>query len=994
MAKQVAPAPSFNPAAKTLDFTSYNPAFEFRRLWAVINVTAGILIYAPTLTGLGGVETTSVLVTLTYNTAAMNSSDKLLVLYDTIDIGAAGDAAASSDTGAFSLIALFKRMLGKMPGTFLNGGSSALATGILSMGSDGSFARTLLTDGSGNVGTAGNAQSGFTPQPTSNPTGSLQGLKVDSSGNLLARSQILTDEGSVRDDFSAAITNTGTGTATFTNGSTIVTGSGTAFTTQVGYRNWVKLSSAAESAYAVVAQIVSDTQIILASPYTGTTGTGAFVYSTWATTTPVGGSITVASSVISLAPGTTNGNVVSILQAGDFAPFVYRSFVNISQRVASQVARIGFVDSIGSTGYQACFVFDGVSNTIVKCRTSSSAAASDLEEITVDLTTINLLYTTASYLMYEISVSSDDVNFIIGGVKVATLSTHIPAPYATLNVTATVANSGTVTATTLNIDFVSFINIDQLDVHTTPAGDYVNVAQGTPATLNTNAWPVKLVDLDGNDASFGGEGRLTTGQITLEFQDSMDLSSLDTNRWVETKSTMVSTQASGVLTLNSANTVAASTFDNIVSSKQFLISGDFPRYVEFKAKVIPQSSANVSFGLGIVSGTTNANDGAFFRFTGGGTLNCVVTYNTADTIATLTNVPNTTAFYSYEITILKDKVIFHISSADGKYDQRVKLLVPSTTATPFSVSHLPVFMRVFNNTGTPGGAQLIVGEVQVAQLDLATNKPWVDQLSGFSRSTMVDPATLAQASNWTNSTDVALATLSNTVPSYTTLGGFFKFNAIAGAFTDYALFAYQVPTGYSLCIKSIIISCYITGAVTSTATPTVLLWGLGTQSNAASLATGAPNPPMKKNLCTMSTIKAGGFAASQGEILENGNFVYTPPVADYVDSGRYVHLIVRIPQGLATANLVFRGSVTIIGVFELWQQYNSVIKSPSFFGLTFLKYASTRKGFSTSTLRIQTPMWCLHLMGLLPMNAFSTRQQSPQPSITLQTTRQIRMRQI
>jgi len=47
--------------------------------------------------------------------------------------------------------------------------------------------------------------------------------------------------------------------------------------------------------------------------------------------------------------------------------------------------------------------------------------------------------------------------------------------------------------------------------------------------------------------------------------------------------------------------------------------------------------------------------------------------------------------------------------------------------------------------------------------------------------------------NYANSAAPASATLSNTAAGYTTLGGQFQFAAVAGAETDYALFAYTVP---------------------------------------------------------------------------------------------------------------------------------------------------------------------------------------------------------
>lgn len=71
-----------------------------------------------------------------------------------------------------------------------------------------------------------------------------------------------------------------TGTITFTNGNTAVTGSGSAFLSEVIVGSLVKLNADSASAWGKVQSIASNTSLTLASNYTGTGGAGASSVST------------------------------------------------------------------------------------------------------------------------------------------------------------------------------------------------------------------------------------------------------------------------------------------------------------------------------------------------------------------------------------------------------------------------------------------------------------------------------------------------------------------------------------------------------------------------------------------------------------------------------------------------------------------------------------------------------------------------------------------
>lgn len=70
---------TFNPAAKTVDTGIDN--FDIRRLYAIINQTTGVTIYA-TSSEKGYASVVGEVITLQYDTTGMNANDVLQIIYD------------------------------------------------------------------------------------------------------------------------------------------------------------------------------------------------------------------------------------------------------------------------------------------------------------------------------------------------------------------------------------------------------------------------------------------------------------------------------------------------------------------------------------------------------------------------------------------------------------------------------------------------------------------------------------------------------------------------------------------------------------------------------------------------------------------------------------------------------------------------------------------------------------------------------------------------
>lgn len=174
-----------------------------------------------------------------------------------------------------------------------------------------------------------------------------------------------------------------------------------------------------------------------------------------------------------------------------------------------------------------------------------------------------------------------------------------------------------------------------------------------------------------------------------------------------------------------------------------------------------------------------------------------------------------------------------------------------------------------------------------------------------------DPTVLegVQTGNHANSAAPSSATLSNTAAGYTTLGGKWQFVPVAGAETDYALFAYQVPATHRLFVSGVAITSMI--ATTLGAVLETLEWAVGVNSTAVSLATTDSTPVfgprrVQLGLHNFASLAAAGTQAS--DIVRQ----FSKPLI--IQPSRYFHVIVRVVTGTTTG--LIRGQVMVDGSFR------------------------------------------------------------------------------
>lgn len=447
------------------------------------------------------------------------------------------------------------------------------------------------------------------------------------------------------------------------------------------------------------------------------------------------------------------------------------------------------------------------------------------------------------------------------------------------------------------------------------SGNVAEVDADSQLLVTTNQDPTKagaarLYDSNGDPIIVEENGALSVSQDELILSEQVDGSALNTNKWLTSVSTMTITQASGFIVLNSAASNASGAYAILNSIMNVPLYGDMPVEFVFNAKVNiqPIANATIELGLGSASGASVPSDGAFFRWNPNGSFQAVINNGGSETSATIASQPSVNAKHLFSVIMSEDHVEFSIDDVTV-----ADVLNPTGIAYPVSGGHQSVLARVYNGGSSPASAPtLSIGQVLVRQIAVNLERPWRDALAAMGMGAYQAPLTaFGQTANHANSTSPASATLSNTAAGYTMLGGRFQFAAVGAAATDFALFAYQVPTPFKFYCTGVAISTGVTGIAIVTAT--LLDWGLGINASAVSLATadGAGTWAPRR-----IPVGIQGFAALAGigTIASDLTRRFDPPLL--VDSNRFLHVILQIPNGAATGSLVFRGDVMLTGYFE------------------------------------------------------------------------------
>jgi hypothetical protein len=458
------------------------------------------------------------------------------------------------------------------------------------------------------------------------------------------------------------------------------------------------------------------------------------------------------------------------------------------------------------------------------------------------------------------------------------------------------------------------------------SGDLADVTASNQlqVALPTTAAPAgyaKIVNPDGDSIYFGNASRLRTGEVQQLFHDPFDLTTLNTNFWTSSTSTMTFAVSGSTLTLNSGSSISASTYCILTSNRYFQQFSEFALGVQIRAKLISQANSVMEFGLGLAATTAAPTDGVFFRVTSSGSLIGVANFNGTETVTASLLSFSSSDFYTFRIKFYDNQVLFEVGLAGtGQVEQtlvgRSYLGIPVGQSDPTTNSRLPLFMRVYNTASAPSSApQLLVSSVTAFQDDLSQNRLWGYVKAGMGHGVVQSPVTTySQTQQWANTTNPTAITPNNTASTaYTTLGGLYSINAPATGTSDLAIFAFQVPTGYQFVITDAWVSSINGGAAVAT-TSTVLEWAIAVNASAASLATADGTntwQPRRLGLGVQAWAIAAAIGATAPDIVRT--FGQAPLICE---QGRYIHVLVKPLIGTATASQVIEGIVTINGYWE------------------------------------------------------------------------------
>lgn len=413
--------------------------------------------------------------------------------------------------------------------------------------------------------------------------------------------------------------------------------------------------------------------------------------------------------------------------------------------------------------------------------------------------------------------------------------------------------------------------------------------------------------------------RLRVGVDSVWDDDNFNYVAQNSSKHKYTSTTMTMTWAGGFLNTNGSSITTTATAAQIQTYRHFPLQGGGGVYCEVALALSNNmpTNTNIDFGLFLpaAAGTSLPLDGVYFRANSSGVFGILNNNGTETTTAAFTFTPAINRVYKFNLSISDSEVEFWIDNV--LYGEIPK---PNNTGSVFYAGSCPFAIRHHHTGAASAVVQAKIANYTIGVADMDNVRLWASNKVGQGLSAIQAPSGFTQGmtANFANSAAATSATLSNTAAGYSTLGGRFQFAAVAGAETDYALFGFQntAPTtsitGRNLVVRGIWIDTINTGAAVAT-TGTVLEWALGVGSTAVSLATteaAAARAPRRLGLGIQSFAVGAAIGAAANRIDVN----LDAPVV--VEPGAFLHVILKMPVGTATASQVIRG---LVGVNAYWE---------------------------------------------------------------------------
>jgi len=412
-------------------------------------------------------------------------------------------------------------------------------------------------------------------------------------------------------------------------------------------------------------------------------------------------------------------------------------------------------------------------------------------------------------------------------------------------------------------------------------------------------------------------GKQNINQPVLSWYYPVLTSAINTVIWTQSLTTQTMTQANSSILFNASAITTVTTGSMINSTKQFFKKPRIPLLARFtNVNVNKFNGTVIELGFGLPTSAvanTPVPNGNFLRIDTDGTVFLVNSYNGIEKLVSSTETLDNTKYYIIEVMVLDDSCMVQVFDSTGVPVIELKNECDTANLGLWSVSHLPIFARLYNSTAPLSASSLRISTTAVYEIDYSDTEPFSNKMVSLGKHLFNNPfTTFGQLANYTNNTAPTTRTPSNTVAGESTLGGHISWSNGANSFgandaLDLILFGYQNVSPLQMIITDLAVQTINLGAVVG-ATDYTIEYFIAINGTSISLATAT----YSRQVLGFQSLVSGSAIGRvfDGKISEN----YQSPIV--VEAGRFFVLGARVVSGTATAGQIIRTSMTPKGYFK------------------------------------------------------------------------------
>ena len=271
-------------------------------------------------------------------------------------------------------------------------------------------------------------------------------------------------------------------------------------------------------------------------------------------------------------------------------------------------------------------------------------------------------------------------------------------------------------------------------------------------------------------------GKQNINQPVLSWYDPVLTSAINTVIWTQSLTTQTMTQANSSILFNASAITTVTTGSMINSTKQFFKKPRIPLLVRFTNVNVNRFNGTViELGFGLPTSAvanTPVPNGNFLRIDTDGTVFLVSSFNGIEKLVSSTETLDNTKYYIVEVMVLDDSCMVQVFDSTGVPVIELKNECDTANLGLWSVSHLPIFARLYNSTAPLSASSLRISTTAVYEIDYSDTEPFSNKMVSLGKHLFNNPfTTFGQLANYTNNTAPTTRTPSNTVAGESTLGG-------------------------------------------------------------------------------------------------------------------------------------------------------------------------------------------------------------------------------